>query len=46
MAQARRGIGGAGTSGSALAFGGYNGSDLATTEAFSGTETVKTLSSS
>ena len=46
MAQARRGIGGAGTSGSALAFGGYNGSDLASTEEFSGTKTVKTLSSS
>ena len=47
MAQARRGIGGAGTSGSALAFGGYNGSDLATTEAFTGAGvSVKTITAS
>ena len=46
MATARRGLGGAGTSGSALAFGGYTGSDTAATEEFTGTATVKTLSSS
>ena len=47
MSQARRGLGGAGTSGSALAFAGYNGSDLATTEAFTGVGvSVKTITAS
>ena len=43
---AKESLGAAGIQTAGLAFGGYNGSDLATTEAFSGTATVKTLSSS
>ena len=47
MAQARRGIGGAGTTSSASAFGGYNGSDLASTEEFTGAGvSVKTITAS
>ena len=48
MSLARRGLGGAGsTSGAALAFGGYNGSDQSATEEFIGSGvSVKTITAS
>ena len=46
MATARRGLGGAGTSGSALAFGGYTGSDSSATEEFIQPVGTKNISTS
>jgi hypothetical protein len=46
LATARRGLGGAGTAGAALAFAGYTGSDTTATEEYTSVAGVKTITTS